>query len=963
MASIVPTRLRCNLLSDPLAVADKAPRLSWVLEHAKAGAKNARQTAYQVRVSSQVSGDADLWDSGRTESSETFDIVYEGTTPEPFQTAHWRVRVWDESGEQSEWSDKAGWAQAPDKWPAKWIGHDAPLERAKPISLKGAQWIWHEDEPPMQSPPGTCFFRKAISLKRSSDVEVIASADDAFVLRIDGEECCRSDGEPHAWSRPQLYKRKLKAGEHTIEAEVENCDVGAGAFIARVRAEEETVTDETWQARKQESDEWKLSQSLVEYGGAPWGKLRETEEFLPPPRQFQRRFQIERPVSRAILYATALGLHDISINGNAAQDDWFAPGWTDYDKRLHYRAYDISRLLQTGDNTMSATLYDGWFAGYVGFKPERHHYGERTRLSAFLRIEYEGGGHEVISTDETWQARIGAIKRSDFLMGEVHSPVEDEWHQPTVEAFNSKVEPYPMTAVRCCSFVPAVRMESVGSATVYDFGQNFAGVCHLQFDSLSPGQEVTLRHAEMLNVDGSVYTENLRSARAIETFVADGGPADWTPHGTYHGFRYVELSGVKDPPLDAVTGVALSNIHDLASTFECSDERLNQLWQNIEWTQRSNFIEVPTDCPQRDERLGWTGDVQIYARTAALVADVQPFLRKWLTDLSDAQRQDGQYPMVAPLKVAGDDGGPAWSEAGVIVPWALYQVYGDREVLARQWDSMERFMSFSEARSPDGRALEVFYCFGDWLNIDAETPNEVIFTAYFAHAANLMARIAGVLGRDAAHYRELFAIARQTFQKEHVHEDGTVTDDTQTGYAIALAFGLLDEPLRTNAAQKLAENIERRGCLTTGFVGTKDLMLVLRDIGRTDLAYKLLLSNEYPGWLHSIKHGATTIWERWDGWTPERGFANPAMNSFSHCAFGAVGQFMFETIAGVRPLEPGYKKILIAPEPGPLTSSTATYDSIRGRIATDWRIENGRFNLKLSVPPNTEALIRLPSGE
>ncbi|MCH8978419.1 MAG: family 78 glycoside hydrolase catalytic domain [Armatimonadetes bacterium] len=964
MASIVPTRLRCNLLSDPLAIADERPRLSWMLEHTEPEAKDARQTAYQIRVSSQAGGDADFWDSGRTESSETLCVEYAGKNLAQFQTAYWRVRVWDENGGESEWSDAAQWTQAPDKWPAKWITYHDPQDRARPFTLEGAHWIWHEDDPPMKSPPGVCFFRTTFELEETAKVDIAASADDSFVLRIDGKEVCRSDDEPHSWSRPQYSKIEIEYGEHTVEANVENCNEGAGAFIAKISSSSgQTVTDKAWQARKQESDAWKGSQSLIEYGGAPWGRLREQELHLPPSQSFSRSFQIERPVRRAVLYSTALGIIRLHVNAKRVGEDWFAPGWTDYDKRLHYRAHDVTRLLEQGTNCFTADLSDGWFAGYIGFKPERNHYGEDTWFSAFVRIEYEDGETEIVSTDEESLAMIQYVNHSDFLMGELCGSFEPEVCHVTPLESNRILEPYPMNPVAAYATVPAKKIQTVGRATVYDLGQNFAGVCRLQLDHLDEDKEVTLRHAEALNEDGSIYTKNLRTARATDTVVGDDGPIDWTPRGTYHGFRYVELTGFDDPPLNAITGVALSNIHELASTFECSDERLNKLWQNICWTQRSNFIEIPTDCPQRDERLGWTGDIQIYARTAALVGDVQAFLRKWLTDLTDAQRDDGQYPMVAPLKVAGDDGGPAWSEAGVIVPWALYQAYDDEEVLERQWDSMVRFMSFSKARSPDGRAPKIYYCFGDWLDIDAETPNDVIFTAYIARSADLMARIAGVLGRDASRYEELFARARSTFVEQYIEEDGTVEGDTQTGYVMALAFGLLDGPQRTAAAGKLVENIERHGHLTTGFVGAKDLMLVLRDIGRVDLAYKLLLSDEHLGWLHSVKHGATTIWERWNGWTPEEGFANPAMNSFSHYALGAVGQFMFETIAGIRPLEPGYKRILIAPEPGPLTSAAATYDSVRGRIATDWRIENGRFNLKLSVPPNTEAVIRLPSGE
>ena len=979
--ALTPARLRCELLIDPLAVADPRPRLSWVLQPATAEAKNKSQTAFQIQVSSQQGEKPDLWDSGKVESGRTFDIQYEGRQLQPFQTAYWRVNVWDEQGEESQPSQEAQWTQAPDEWIGEWIGFDAPLDRAKPISLEGAHWIWHADEQPMQSPPGTCFFRLEIELDDPETVQIFASADDRFTMRVNKEVVGRSDDELHAWSRPVLFDvlSQVAHGKNVIEAEVENCAVGAGAFIATVKALEKSEevlqwqTDSSWQARKSESSRTSGSQRLAEYGGAPWGRLREPELFLPPPRYLRTRFDVPRPIRRATLYATALGIYSVELNGELATQDFFAPGWTDYAKRVHFRAYDVTGAVRVGDNAIGAVLMDGWFAGYIGFKPERDHYGERTRFSCMLVLDYEDGTTETVSTDGSWRAGTGPLRHADFLMGEscIDPGVMAGWSQAGYDDASWKpvdvgaelrpeIEPYPMQPCGCFAVLdPVSVVEHDDGSRVYDFGQNVAGVVEVASgpDAATP---TTVRHAERLDEEGKLYTANLRSAKSTDVFQPSGEGRASTPRGTYHGFRYVETTGAHPKQVKAK---ALSNIQELACTFECSDERLNKLWSNICWTQRANFIEVPTDCPQRDERLGWTGDIQTYARTAALVADVQPFLRKWLTDLSDAQRKDGQYPMAAPSKVAGDDGGPAWSEAGVIVPWALYQVYEDTDVLERQYDSMVRFLSFCESRSADGRAPENYHCFGDWLNIGAATPDNVIFTAYFAHSADLMARIADVLGRDAAHYNELFAKARRAFQQEYVAEDGTVRGDTQTGYVLALAFDLLDEPLRTKATEKLVENVERHGRLTTGFVGTKNLMLVLRDIGRTDLAYRILLSDEYPGWLCSVKHGATTVWERWDGWSPEKGFADPAMNSFSHCAFGAVGQFMIETITGVRLLEPGYKRFLIAPEPGPLTSASASYESVRGRIATDWRFENGRFNLGVSVPPNTEAVVRLPSGE
>ncbi|MCX7888000.1 MAG: DUF1080 domain-containing protein, partial [Verrucomicrobiae bacterium] len=404
----------------------------------------------------------------------------------------------------------------------------------------------------------------------------------------------------------------------------------------------------------------------------------------------------------------------------------------------------------------------------------------------------------------------------------------------------------------------------------------------------------------------------------------------------------------------------------VVGTFHCNDPMINQLHNNIYWTQRANFIDIPTDCPQRDERLGWTGDAQIYIRTATLNCDVQAFFHKWLIDLADAQRADGQFPMVAPLKVAGDDGGPAWADAGVICPWTIYEVYEDKRVLERHYDGMTRFIAFCKNRcKPDLTPPDKFHCFGDWLSINADTPKDVIYMAYFAYSTKLVARTAEAIGKkdDAAKYHQLFNDIKAAFNKACVAPDGRIKGNTQCAYAMAIAFDLLDPDKTRLAAKYLIEDIEARGGhLSTGFIGTKELMLALAKIGRNDIAYKLLHNDTFPSWGFSIKHGATTIWERWDGWTPDKGFQDPGMNSFAHYSFGAVYQWIVENIGGIRPEAPGYKRILIAPQPGgKITAAKTTYHSIRGLIETDWRIADGKFILDVTIPPNTTATVIMPT--
>ncbi|HEX8200961.1 MAG TPA: family 78 glycoside hydrolase catalytic domain, partial [Isosphaeraceae bacterium] len=694
---------------------------------------------------------------------------------------------------------------------------------------------------------------------------------------------------------------------------------------------------------------------------------------LTPPPYLRTAFRAEKAVRRATLYASALGLCDVYLNGRRVADDHFNPGWTDYAKRVYYRAYDVTDRIHPGGNALGAILADGWYSGYVGFGGKRDHYGTRPRLRAQLHLEYADGTTAVVATGPRWKAATGPIRVADFLMGEAYDARRevDGWDRPDFD--DSRWDPVDVGAelrpavqshpgppvVAIGEFQPKAITEPRPGVFVCDLGQNFAGVARLTVSGTA-GQAITLRFAERLNPDGTIYTTNLRGARATDTYICrGGGPETWQPRFTFHGFQYVEVTGLTTRPTPGtVTGVALSSDTPAAGAFECSEPMLNRLHSNIVWTQRANFIDIPTDCPQRDERLGWTGDAQVYIRTATLNADVQAFFTKWLVNLDDAQRADGQFPQVAPLKVAGDDGGPAWADAGVICPWTVYDVYGDRRVLERHYDAMTRFIEFRRARStPELLPPKPYHAFGDWLSIGADTPKDIIYMAYFAHSTRLTARAAEVLDKadDAAKYHALFERIKAAFNRAYVAVDGRIRGNTQACYVLALAYDLLDEDTAKRAAGHLVEDIEARNWhLSTGFIGTKDLMLVLAKIGRNDVAYRLLENETFPSWGFSIKHGATSIWERWDGWTPETGFQDPGMNSFAHYSFGAVYQWMAENIGGIRSDGPAYRRLVIAPQPGGhLTRARTEYRSIRGLIRTDWRLEGEAFHLGLVIPPNT----------
>ncbi len=707
---------------------------------------------------------------------------------------------------------------------------------------------------------------------------------------------------------------------------------------------------------------------------------KENPTLLPPATFLRTSFKATKPVAKATLFASALGLIEPRLNGTQVSEDYFAPGWTDYTKRVYYRTYDVTKLVQPGENALGAILADGWYSGYVGYGKRRNHYGKLPRVRMQLQLDYADGSSEVVGTGPDWKAATGPVLEADFLMGETYDARKElkGWDAPGFKAdawqpvvTGSEMQPvmqaHPGEPVRVIeTFKAKAITEPTPGVYIINLGQNFAGVPRLTLRG-EPGQKITLRFAERLNPDGTFYTTNLRAARCVDTYICKGsGTETWTPHFTFHGFQYIEVTGLKSKPTaDTVVGLALSSDTPVAGSFNCSNPMLNQLHNNIYWTQRANFIDIPTDCPQRDERLGWTGDAQVYVRTATLNTDVQAFFTKWLVDLTDAQRADGQFPCVAPLKVAGGDGGPAWADAGVICPWTIYEAYGDQRILEKNYAAMTKFISFCEQRCKPGLlAPDKFHCFGDWLSIKAETPKDLIYMAYFAYSTKLTALAAERLGKaaDAAKYHDLFGRIKASFNQTYVAEDGRIKGDTQAGYVLALQFDLVDGERAQLAAKHLVADIEKRDWhLSTGFIGTKDLMLVLAKIGRNDVAYRLIYNDTFPSWGFSIKHGATSIWERWDGWTPEKGFQDPGMNSFAHYSFGAVYQWMVENIGGIHSDGPAYKHILIAPQPdGKLTSAATAYDSIRGRIATDWQQSEGKLNFKVTIPANTTATVRLP---
>ncbi len=724
-----------------------------------------------------------------------------------------------------------------------------------------------------------------------------------------------------------------------------------------------------------------------------------TDDHRPAP-YLRRQFPVGAGLVRARVYATAAGLYELHCNGARVGDDRFRPGWTDYHQRVQYQTYDVTGLLREGDNALGVVLGDGWYAGYLGWDEppagrRRGVWGQLPLARVQVVLDYADGRSETVVTDGGWRGAFGPIRISDLFLGEIYdarreltgwsAPGYDDGGWRPVEICDGpagRVVAQQSPSVRVTQDLPAVAVtEPLPGSYVFDLGQNMVGWARLAVRGPA-GTIVRLRFAEMLRPDGTLYTENLRAARATDTYVLRGDPHGevWEPSFTFHGFRYVEVTGYPGVPhAGAVTGRVAHTDAPLTGAFECAHPLVDRLYRNIVWGQRGNFLEVPTDCPQRDERLGWLGDAQVFARTACYTMDLATFFTKWLDDVADAQSPQGAFPDVAPRVVNEADGAPGWGDAGVIVPWTVYQFSGDRRLLERHWPAMARWVDYVHRANPDLLWTEQRNNdFGDWLEIcepgDAAavtgmfshlTPAEVLATAFFAHSARLVAAAAGVLDRDAdaARYGRLADDIAAAFTRAYVDDEGRIAGDTQTGYALALRFGLLPEPLRAVCAARLAADVERRGHLTTGFLGVAHLLPALTRAGRLDLAYRLLLSEEYPSWGYSIRHGATTIWERWDGWTPERGFQSPGMNSFNHYSLGSVGEWLYETVGGLAPGAPGWHHVLVAPRPGGgLDRARTALDTPYGPVSCGWRVAGDVVEVDVEIPANTTATVRLPAG-
>ena len=909
--------LRCEYLMDPLGIDVTNPRLSWIIDSTRRGEQ---QMAYQILVASSpellATNNGDLWDTGKVQSDETCQIAYQGQALISRERCYWKVRIWDQDG-TNDWSPMGYWEMGllkPADWKAQWI------------SLA----------PPPPDPAAHLVIHRAIY--QATDGNGTADVT-AFV--------------------------ESRVTNSSISMEVNNDTLGRDPAPNRHK---KLVVDYEWHGQPQTSE------------------VAEDDELAIPPKSvtvpyLRKSFGLTRPVQRAVLYATALGLYQIDINGQRVGGHVIAPDWTDYRKRVRYQVYDVTKLVQQGSNAVAALLANGWYSGHIG-NGGYQLFGKVPALLAQLEVTYADGSTEVIATDDSWKSHPSPILSSDFMMGETYDARnelegwdvagldESQWmpvevrQEPDITLGAQLME--PVRELR--ELKPRKETEPKPGWWTYDLGQNMVGVVRLKV-SAPAGTEVMLRHAEMLKEDGTVYTNNLRGAPSVDRYICKGtGTEIWQPRFTFHGFRYVEVSGLpSDPGTNAVTGIVIGTATPQTGDFECSDPRVSQLESNIQWGQRGNYLSVPTDCPQRNERMGWMGDAEVFVPTATYNADVAAFFTKWLVDVDDGQATDGAFSDVSPNDSLGHTGAPGWGDAGVICPWTIYQAYGDKRILQQQLPAMIRWVEFMRRNSHglirDGDRGNDY---GDWLSISAGTSHELIGTAYFAYSTHLVAESLAAVGRtnNAARYEQLFQDIKTAFDNKYVTADGHIEGNTQTAYALALKFDLLPDNLRTNAAQYLADDVKQKGWhLSTGFLGVGKLLPMLAENGQGDAAYRVLLQDTYPSWLFPVEHGATTIWERWDGWTPDKGFENPEMNSFNHYSLGSCGEFLMGYVGGIRAASPGYKTILIDPVIGNgLTWAKTSYYSIHGPIATYWKTDGNQLLLNVTIPANTRATVCIPAS-
>jgi alpha-L-rhamnosidase len=839
--------LTCEHKKNPVGIDLLLPRFSWKIDGA---GNNIMQTAYSIRVASDAkfSTAGTIWQSGKIASGESIMQPYAGPAPKSGQRYFWQVKIWDNKGRETKWSETAFWEMG-------------------------------------------------------------------------------------------------------------------------------LLTQTDWKAK------W------IEMAG-------DTQRYSPSPH-FRKEFTLGKNIASARVYVTAHGYYELHLNGKKVGDQVLTPGWTSYGKRLQYQVYDVTSQLTKGNNAIAAVLGEGWYRGTLAWGNNWAIYGKRLGLLMQLKVTFTDGTESLIVTDDTWKAsNNGAIRMNDIYNGEIYDATkkltgwnltgfnDSSWQKVVTGTYNNGIliasEGSPVRKIQ--EIKPVKIFRTPKGKLIVDMGQNMVGWLRLKVTG-PKGTLVTLRHAEVMDKFGEFYTTNLRSAKCqIDYTLAGTGEEVYEPRFTFMGFRFVEVTGFPgELTPENLTGIVVHSDMAVTGKYESSNALLNKLQDNIQWGQKGNFVDVPTDCPQRDERLGWTGDAQAFCRTAAYNMDVSSFFTKWLKDVSADQKPGGEVPDVIPDVLNKQNATTAqpsagWGDVSVIAPWTMYLVYGDKMFLKNQYHGMKAWVEYIRKKAGDSYIWKGGSKYGDWLfyhppvnnhtEPDGHTEHDFIATAFYAYSASILSETAKTLGLadDAKEYADLYNKVKNVFINEYVTKTGRVGTNSQTSYVLALMFNLLPEELNAKAAKFLVDDIRsRRNRLSTGFLGTPYLCHVLSSNGYTDVAYDLLLQENYPSWLYPVKMGATTIWERWDGQKTDSTFQDEGMNSFNHYAYGAIGDWMYRVSAGIEIKAPGYKQMLLQPHPSKkLSYSRASFESAYGTIASGWERNGTVIKVSVKIPANTEATVVLP---